>query len=282
MLKIVSWNIGHKRASWRALMAIDADIALLQEACRPPSDLPKKVEIDPGPWKTDVAWRASVVKLSDHVQVEWLEAKSISDAGGGDLAVSRRGTIAAAIVTPNGGEPLVVVSMYGAWERPVEHPELPKTKRPIWADGDGHRIISDLERLIGRERGHPAPRKRIIAAGDLNLLYGYGEHGDPYAKARYATVFDRMEAIGLPFVGPQSSAGGRQAEPWPRELPEGSHNVPTYYTIAQKVPQNAKRQLDFVFASEEIKDAVRVRALNGVEEWGPSDHCRIEIEVDTG
>ena len=173
MLKIVSWNIGHKRASWRALMEMkaEADIALLQETCRPPPDLAKTVEIDPGPWKTDVAWRASVVKLSYHVQVEWLEAKSISDAGGGDLAVSRRGTIAAAIVTPNGGEPLVVVSMYGAWERPVEHPELPKTKRPIWADGSVHRIISDLERLIGRERGHPAPRKRIIAAGDLNLLH---------------------------------------------------------------------------------------------------------------
>ena len=285
MLKIVSWNIGHKRASWRALMEMKAEaeagIALLQETCRPPPDLAKTVEIDPGPWKTDVAWRASVVRLSDCVPVEWLEAKSISDASWGDFAVSRLGSIAAAIVTPPDGQPIVVVSMYGAWERPVEHPGLPKTRKPIWADGSVHRIISDLERLLGKVRGS-TPGRRVIAAGDLNLLYGYGEHGDPYAKARYATVFDRMEAIGLPFVGPESPEGGRQAEPWPRELPEGSHNVPTYYTIAQKVPQNATRQLDFVFASEEIKDAVQVRALNGVDEWGPSDHCRIEIEVNTG
>ena len=150
MLKIVSWNIGHKHASWRALMDVDADIALLQETCQPPSGLPKIVEIDSGPWKTDVPWRASVVKLSERVQVEWLEAKSISDAGWGDLAVSRLGSIAAAIVTPHGGEPIVVVSMYGAWERPVEHKGLPKTSKPIWADSSAHRIISDLERLLGR------------------------------------------------------------------------------------------------------------------------------------
>ena len=26
-------------------------------------------------------------------------------------------------------------------------------------------------------------------------------------------------------------------------------------------------------------DSIQVRALNGVEEWGPSDHCRLEIVV---
>ena len=36
---------------------------------------------------------------------------------------------------------------------------------------------------------------------------------------------------------------------------------------------------DFVFASEGMADSIQVRALNGVEEWGPSDHCRIEIVV---
>ena len=284
MLKIVSWNIGgFPFQSWHDLLETDADIALLQEANRPPPDVAERVTIDPGPWDTAGAeysrlWRAAVVKLSDRVQVEWVEARPLADAGWQDFAVSRRGTIAAAIVTPDGGEPTVVVSMYGAWERPVEHPGLPRTSKPIWADGSAHRIISDLERLLGKVRGSTTGR-RLIAAGDLNILYGHGEHGDAYAKARYATVFDRMEAIGLPFAGPQSP-NGLQADPWPDELPEGSRNVPTYRT--NKVdPATATRQLDFVFTSEEIKDAVRVRALNGVEEWGPSDHCRVEIEVDT-
>jgi len=39
-------------------------------------------------------------------------------------------------------------------------------------------------------------------------------------------------------------------------------------------------QLDYVFASQSMADSTEVRALNGVEEWEPSDHCGIEIEVN--
>ena len=71
---------------------------------------------------------------------------------------------------------------------------------------------------------------------------------------------------------------GRQADPWPAELPPTSRNVPTYHSNCQ-TPATATRQLDFVFASKSMADAVRVRALNEVEHWGPSDHCRLEILV---
>ena len=80
----------------------------------------------------------------------------------------------------------------------------------------------------------------------------------------------------MPFVGPQAPYG-RQANPWPDELPHDSKNVPTYYT---ENPETATRQLDFVFASRWFADSIKVRAMNSVEEWGPSDHCRIEIEVE--
>ena len=59
---------------------------------------------------------------------------------------------------------------------------------------------------------------RIIVAGDLHILHGHGEHGSEYWQARYQTVFTRMAAMGMPFVGPQhpkaSSAhpGGRTSE----------------------------------------------------------------------
>ena len=66
-----------------------------------------------------------------------------------------------------------------------------------------------------------------MAAGDLNILHGHGEHGSKYWAARYETVFARMEALGLPFVGPQAPHG-RQADPWLDELPSDSRNVPTY------------------------------------------------------
>ena len=89
-----------------------------------------------------------------------------------------------------------------------------------------------------------------------------------------------MEAIGLAYLGPQFP-NGRQAEPWPGELPKGSLNVPTFHHSGQ-TPGTATRQLDSVFASKELAHPVTVRALNEPSVWGPSDHCRIEIEVGTG
>jgi len=41
----------------------------------------------------------------------------------------------------------------------------------------------------------------------------------------------------------------------------------------------ATHQLDYVFASESIADRISVRALNGIEEWGKSDHARVVVEV---
>lgn len=54
-------------------------------------------------------------------------------------------------------------------------------------------------------------------------------------------------------------------------------NIPTYYY--GDGPATATRQLDFVFASTDLADSVCVRALNGPDEWGPGDHCRVEITV---
>ena len=41
-------------------------------------------------------------------------------------------------------------------------------------------------------------------------------------------------------------------------------------------------QIDHVFASRGFHENVQVKALNKVEEWGLSDHCRIRIEVGHG
>ena len=81
----------------------------------------------------------------------------------------------------------------------------------------------------GEQRGeHPL----LLATGDLNILHGYGDYGNAYWAARYATVFSRMSALGLPFVGPQAPVG-RRADPWPDELPRTSNNVTTYHTKRQ-------------------------------------------------
>ena len=273
MVKMITWNIARREDAWRLLVDFDADIALLQEAAEPPADVAGMLDVDPAPWRTAGAgqnrpWRVAIVKLSDRVGVQWLGAKPLHEAHPGELAVSRLGTLAAATVTPSSGEPFIVASMYAPWEKPHNA----TGSGWIYADGSVHRVISDLSVFVGQQAGHS-----IVAAGDLNILYGYGEGGSAYWASRYATAFGRMSALGLAFVGPQAPAG-RHAEPWPDELPRGSDNVPTYRTSHQ-APATATRQLDFVFASNCLTERVRVRALNEPDQWGPSDHCRVEVEV---
>ena len=273
-MKIISWNVAHRSQCWKRLLEMDADVALLQEAAEPPPEIAERLDVNPAPWHTAGgdsarrAWRTAVVKLTDRVQVEWIEAKGIDDAGSGELAVSRLGTISAAHVTPLGGQPFVCVSMYSPWTTP--HASTDSSW--IVSDASAHRVVSDLSAFVGRESGH-----RIVAAGDLNILHGHGEHGSTYWARRYETVFMRMNAMGLLFVGPQAP-NGRQADPWPDELPRTSRNVPTYHTNRQ-TPTTATRQLDFAFASDSFGDSLSVRALNSPEQWGPSDHCRLEIKI---
>ena len=239
---VVSWNIATHREPWRQLLQMDADVALLQEARPPPDDLVRLRDatlppadeggpLDIGPreawdshsWNSDW-WRGRgyslfdrwpmVVRLSDRVDVEWF--KQVGPTGWteqDEIAVSGIGTIAAARITPRDGsiEPFIAVSMYARWIAP--HPSVKTAWNFGYSDSSVHRIISDLSAFIGHENPQT---HRILAAGDLNIAHGYGD--DTYWEARTRSVFDRMAAIGLEFMGPQAS-NGRQAE------------TPAHYTI---------------------------------------------------
>jgi len=155
------------------------------------------------------------------------------------------------------------------------HPSTRTKWRIGHSDGSAHRILSDLSAFIGD--ADPTSH-RIIAAGDLNMVYG-GIAIEPQSlAARDQTVFERFKALGLELIGPQYPAG-RKAEPTPAGLPSDSRNVPTYYTTSQ-TPETAQSQLDYAFASRGFHEQVTARALNSVEDWGSSDHCRIVIDVD--
>ena len=181
--------------------------------------------------------------------------------------VSQPGCVSAAIVTPTDGDPITVVSFCPEYNRPHR-----STGKGSWmmVDPSLHRVISDLSLLIGRQNGH-----RIIAAGDLTIIYGYGKN--EYWRRREHTVFDRMDALGLKLMGPWYP-NGRKAVPHPSWLPADSVNVPTFRRIGGTVGSETS-QLDYVFVSDGMEDEVQVRALNRPHEWGPSDHCRIEIET---
>ena len=205
MLRIWSWNVNGLDL-WDRLYADGIDIALLQEALRPPAGWPLPIAPDPaGEWRTAGWWdvphwrrRTAIAQVSDNYPIRPIALTTFDEAEPDSLSVSRPGTLAAANVDV-GDETITLVSMYGMWERPISGPSI------IYADASAHRLLSDLAALIPTRRGHS-----LIAAGDLNILNGYGEHGDAYWKARYTTVFDRAAAMGLVFVGPQAP-NGRQA-----------------------------------------------------------------------
>ena len=210
-----------------------------------------------------------VVRLSDRVEVEWFKQVSpISNLDRDEIAVSGIGTVAAARVKPEGALPFIAVSMYARWIAP--HSST-KTKWSVgYPDGSAHRIISDLSAFIGStdSRTH-----RILAAGDLNMAFWSTDEFDHRAR----TILDRFQALGLDYMGPQYPAG-RRADPVPEHLGEESLDVPTYHT-SRKTPAGAQVQIDHVFASRGFHEEIQTKALNEVADWGPSDHCRIAIDV---
>lgn len=277
---VVSWNIAKRHAAWRQLVDMGADVALLQEAGMPPADVADGVDTGPrehwdshvwnSQWWAGRGWRglfdrsAMVVKLSDRVEVEWFrQVAPISEVAADEIAVRGLGTIAAARVTADGALPFIVMSMAAAWIRP--HPSTGSRWSVGYSDGSAHRIISDLSAFIGS--ADPATH-RILAAGDLNMIYGATEDNRLALPARDRTVTSRMEALGLEFMGPQFP-NGMQADPIPAGLPSDTLNVPTFHAPTQS-PATAATQLDYAFASRGFHESVKVRAMNSVEEWGPA------------
>ena len=299
MTRIVCWNINknkkrknkkresdkNRKLPWTELLEMDADVALLQEVGEQPPDPSRPIE-----WGTQDPWEpwderlydrgAAIVKLSDRVKVEWFKRVFLSRvAKESEIAVSQIGTIAAARVTPKEGEgePFIAFSLYAAWLNP--HP----TTKSTWSgyqDASAHRAISDISAFIG---SIDPSTHRILAAGDFNTIRGATEKSTLALPARDSTIFERMDALGLEFMGPQyhpDGTGGRRAEPPSPDVPEDTKNVPTFYSIPHKqTPATAPNQLDYVFASRGFHKSVSVRAMNGVDEWGASDHCRLWIEV---
>ena len=149
-IKVVCWNIAAMRDPWRELVEMDADVALLQEARRPPDDVAAKVDIGPDAHWDSHVWNSRwwegrfphlyerwpmVVKLSDRVEVEWFKQVSpISDPDGDEIAVSGIGTVAAARVKPERAPPFIAASMYARWFGP--HPTADGSS--IYPDGSAH------------------------------------------------------------------------------------------------------------------------------------------------
>ena len=273
---------------------MDADVALLQEVGKGAAQRMADIlgEAETWDWDRSDAWPA-VVRLSDRVKVDVF--KPVAPEGGGitrnTIAVGDRRTLAGARVTPQRGSrpgrSFLVFSLYARWldTHPEAYHSTPgKGGRSfgIYSDGSAHRAISDLSAFIGHT--NPAAH-RMLVAGDLNTFYGATDNNRLEKPARARTIFDRMEALGFEFMGPQWPDADRRADPLPQGLPKDTKNVPTYLSARQRRRMRDQgivngNQLDYVFASQGFHDRVRVHAINDVEGFGPSDHCRIQVEVE--
>lgn len=275
MITVVCWNVNRSRETWDELFAMGADLALLQEVGTVPAAMPPGCEIGGNSHWTSgrsARWPA-IMKLSDRVDVEWFDPVPVASVNqkwnldDAEVPVSDARTIAIAHVTPRDGEPFIAVSMYARW---LGYHPLTRGASTHISDNSMHRIISDFSIFIR----HAKPRNhRILLAGDMNAFYGEQfERGDgkPY---REVSAFERLDRLGMQFLGPQFP-DGRQSERVDDSLGPDTRNVATYRTTRGK-----ENQLDYVFASRGFHESVHTRALNEVDEWGASDHCRILIEV---
>ena len=58
---------------------------------------------------------------------------------------------------------------------------------------------------------------------------------------------------------------------------DGDNIAPTYRRRGPAMDE-ADTQMDHVFVSWGLHQGATVWAMNDVDEWGPSDHCRVAVE----
>ena len=150
------------------------------------------------------------------------------------------------------------------------------------SDVSAHRILSDISAFIGHE---DPSRHRILAAGDLNMIYG--ATGNTLAlPAREKAFWDRVAALGLEFLGPQAPDGWQPAGPQP-DVPADTKNVPTWVRNGRP-PEEANRQFDYAIASRGFHERVKVARPQPPGRMGPerplpaADRGRYKIGVSAG
>lgn len=294
MVRILCWNINRSLDAYEELRKMDdVDVALLQEVGRGAAQQMADVIVGGAAWDWDRSsiW-PTVVRLSDRVQVDSLAPVASEREGTAQntIAVSDPRTLAAVLVRPPQDAsptfpPFLLFSIYARWLNPhplAGHSPMRRgySAIDIYSDASAHRVISDVSTFIG----HTNPQShRLLVAGDFNTIYGATDDSRLENARRAQTVFDRIEALGMEFKGPQWPDADRQAEPAPHGLPRNTKNVPTYLTGWERRRMRDKgivsgNQLDYVFASPSFHK-VQVHAMNDVAGFGPSDHCRIRIDV---
>jgi len=269
-LKVVVWNMNHRsgRRNWGLFEKggeLACDIALLNEAKSPPTDVSLRVRSDGTTvGRDDVRhggkkirqWATAVASPHDLDQPRdvWALPPGTQDRRS-KLVASRPGSWTAAVVSVPGSKPVTVVSLYGLLDER--------------SDASVHRALSDLTPLFEDRRYN----RLLLLGGDLNTLC-IGQVGSA-RLARDQGVLDRItRGFGLvdllrehirindpergPLKGCKCSLGDECRHTW------------TYRkSRASTIPY----QDDYLFASRTLADRLLTcTALPFSASW-PSDHA---------
>jgi hypothetical protein len=267
VVRLLCWNLGSGKATWADVESAEGhDVALVQQALDP-SGRTRLQTVPRGgsPWGIGrTPARTAIAQLSDRVQVAEVATAPIDADEPGPLGVSRLGSLTVATLTVAAtGDEIDVASVYGQWDAPATG------TTDYYADAAMHRIVSDLTPLIV-DGARP-----LVIAGDFNSVRGRATDGpDQRTAARRAGIFDRMDALGLHLAGPCAGTGGRETP-----AVDGSGADRGDVATFGAAPGDRNQQIDYCYVSDDLASRTTVVALNGDAEWGPSDHCRISIEV---
>ncbi len=240
-MNIVSWNMQNKKDSWRFLVDRhqDYDFAFVQEACTPTQFARRQAAGWDIPYER---WQARPKRYKQEV---------LRIADGWTFSRLDRDTIGS--YRPGESEILTPRFRAAAVARRAGQPDVCLL---CVVSGPRQSIrLADTVRAVRRTLARASfdSLMPMIVAGDLTTN-----------PKRTPATFTHMAEIGMRHLGP---------------------DCPNFISKPQgETPDSAHKRLNHVFVSAEIADRVTVTALNDPHEesdafWGPSDHCRISIEV---
>jgi endonuclease/exonuclease/phosphatase family metal-dependent hydrolase len=271
-LRLLSWNVAQRTAGWDHVVELcrehGVDVAMLQEARRPPADL-NGLATWPAP-EDKAAWHTW--DRPDSVGRRWCAALAwfdwtrfevdpearvrLVDAKWDEPTISHPGQFAVGHLRTGPTDSLTLVSLYGIWD------SQPEKRTQIFAEATLHRAVSDLTPLL--RSGRP-----VVIAGDLNLVRDY--EGAQAWQAQSDTVFDRLEAYGVEVVGPHRPSDVTLTN-CPCRRPHTCRHVNTRPT-----PSGVPTQIDWVLSN---LDPTRFEMHALPVDASASDHAPILIDVE--
>ena len=264
-MRIVIWNIAKRKAPWRFLDEIEADVALLQEAIPPHNPGVRELELLDTPMRE--GWR-SIVAAPTYREVPGRGGQwgSVILSRSADLEIYQPddsvpwlkmlwgGTAVARLTDP----PIWLASLYSDASS-VSGERLAGRSVDALRRCDPQRIweielaVADLERLFAGSR--------FIAGGDLNSSLAFDANYHP-GNPSNARLFANLAEAGFVDLRPRFFEEEQQ----------------TWFKAG-----NGPYQLDHVFADAETEKAVSSwRVLREAVERKPqlSDHAPIEVILE--